>query len=72
MPKRGYPKPAAPSRSNRVGHRVPIPEQQAALARMRTLRAEGLSFRAIAERIAAEGVKVSHMGVKNALATTAP
>jgi putative DNA-invertase from lambdoid prophage Rac len=51
---------------------VPIPEQQAALARMRTLRAEGLSLRAIAERIAGEGVKISHMGVKNALAATAP
>jgi putative DNA-invertase from lambdoid prophage Rac len=46
---------------------VVIPEQQAALARMRTLRDEGLSYRAIAEQIAAEGGQISHMGVKKCL-----
>src|SRR5664279_3229808 len=52
------------------GHELlPDPEQQAALARMRALRAAGLSFRKIAEQIAAEGVKISHVGVKQALAT---
>jgi hypothetical protein len=35
---------------------------------MRALRDEGLSFRKIAEQIAADGVKISHVGVKQALA----
>jgi putative DNA-invertase from lambdoid prophage Rac len=51
------------------GHELlPDPTQQAALTRMRALRAEGLSYRKIAEQIAAEGVKISHVGVKQALA----
>jgi len=41
--------------------------EQAAIARMRALRAEGLSLRAIRDRLAAEGVKVSHVAVGNAL-----
>jgi putative DNA-invertase from lambdoid prophage Rac len=47
---------------------VPMPLEQAALARMRALRSEGLSFRKIAEQVAADGVQISHMGVKLALA----
>jgi putative DNA-invertase from lambdoid prophage Rac len=50
---------------------VAIPEQQATIAQMRTLRAEGLSYRAIAEKIAAAGGQISHMGVKKVLDATA-
>ena len=46
---------------------VPMPQEQAALARMRTLRSEGLSLRKIAKQISAEGTPISHMGVKLAL-----
>jgi putative DNA-invertase from lambdoid prophage Rac len=46
---------------------VPIPEQQAAIKRMRKLRATGASLRTIAETMRAEGVQISHVGVKNAL-----
>ena len=46
---------------------VPIPDQQAAIARMRALRADGLSLRAIRDRMAGEGVRLSHVAVDNAL-----
>jgi len=46
---------------------VPVPEQQAAIERMKVLRAEGLSLRAIAEAMKAGGVPISHVGVANAL-----
>jgi DNA invertase Pin-like site-specific DNA recombinase len=46
---------------------VPIPEQQAAIARMRELRAAGHSLRAIRDRMAQEGVRVSHVAVSHAL-----
>jgi DNA invertase Pin-like site-specific DNA recombinase len=49
------------------GELVPIPAQQAAIARMRALRAEGMGLMAIAEAMKAEGVRISHMGVKSAL-----
>jgi len=39
---------------------------------MRTLREAGLSLRAIRDRLAAEGVKVSHVAVSNALKTATP
>jgi hypothetical protein len=35
---------------------------------MQALRAEGAPLRVIAEQIQADGVKISHMGVKKALA----
>jgi len=54
------------------GGLAPIPEQQAAIARMRALRAEGLSLRAIRDRLATEGVRVSHVAVRNALRTVTP
>ena len=51
-----------------AGELVPIPEQQAAIRRMRKLRDQGLALRAIAEKMKAAGVSISHAGVKNALA----
>jgi putative DNA-invertase from lambdoid prophage Rac len=50
------------------GDLVPIPEQQAAIARMRVLRAEGVSLRTIAEQLTAAGTPISHMAVKKILA----
>jgi DNA invertase Pin-like site-specific DNA recombinase len=53
------------------GALVPVPRQQAAIARMQALRAEGKSFRAISEALRAEHrVKLSHVGVRHALAST--
>jgi putative DNA-invertase from lambdoid prophage Rac len=49
------------------GALVPIPEQQAAIRRMRKLRDQGLALRAIADQMKASGVSISHAGVKNAL-----
>jgi len=50
------------------GELVPVPEQQAAIRRMRKLRDQGLALRPIAERMRAAGVSISHAGVANALA----
>jgi DNA invertase Pin-like site-specific DNA recombinase len=47
---------------------VPMPQEQAALVRMRTLRNEGLSLRKIAELNSVDGTAISHQGVKLALA----
>jgi DNA invertase Pin-like site-specific DNA recombinase len=49
------------------GDLVPVEEQRVAIARMRKLRAKGLSLGAIRDRLAAEGVRVSHVAVSNAL-----
>lgn len=46
---------------------VPVPNQQEAIKRMRKLRAKGLSLRAISDKLAEAGVKVSHVAVGNAL-----
>jgi DNA invertase Pin-like site-specific DNA recombinase len=55
--------------SGREARLVPIPDQQAALATMRALAAEGASLRSIAAAVAERhGFKVSHMAVKAALA----
>ena len=51
-----------------AGELVAIPEQQAAIRRMRKLRDQGLALRTIAEKMKASGVSISHAGVKNALA----
>jgi len=51
---------------------VPSPDEQAAIKRMRALRAKGLSLRAIRDRLAAEGVRVSHVAVGNALRAGVP
>jgi putative DNA-invertase from lambdoid prophage Rac len=50
------------------GQLVPVPAQQDALTTMRALRDEGLSLRSVADRMAAAGVGISHVGVKKALA----
>ncbi len=51
-----------------AGALQPVPEQQAAIRRMRKLRDQGLSLRTISERMQASGVAISHAGVKKALA----
>jgi DNA invertase Pin-like site-specific DNA recombinase len=53
------------------GELVPMPELQASIRKMRRLRDQGLALRAIAERMKAAGVSISHAGVKNALAAAA-
>jgi DNA invertase Pin-like site-specific DNA recombinase len=55
-------------RVGNAGALVADPEQQAALARMRALRAEGTPLRKIAEEITADGVPISFAGVKKVLA----
>jgi hypothetical protein len=47
---------------------VAVPEQQQAITRMKRLRDRKMSLRAIADRMRAAGVRISHMGVKKALA----
>jgi putative DNA-invertase from lambdoid prophage Rac len=49
------------------GELVTDPAQQAAIQRMRTMRAEGIPLRAIAATLVAEGMQVSFRGVKNIL-----
>ena len=46
---------------------VQVPELQVAIARMKALRAEGASLRAIAEAMKQAGVTISHVGVQNVL-----
>jgi DNA invertase Pin-like site-specific DNA recombinase len=55
-------------RVGEAGELVPIPEQQAAIRQMRKLRDQGLALRAIAAKMKAADVSISHAGVKNALA----
>jgi putative DNA-invertase from lambdoid prophage Rac len=50
------------------GALIEVPEQQRAIQRIVELRCKGLSLRAISASIAADGVKLSHEGVKNVLA----
>jgi DNA invertase Pin-like site-specific DNA recombinase len=50
------------------GALIEVPDQQRAIHRIIELRRQGLSLRAISASIAAEGVKLSHEGVKNVLA----
>jgi putative DNA-invertase from lambdoid prophage Rac len=54
-------------RAGKDGELVPMPDQQAALVRMRRLRAEGAPFRVIAAKMVADGVQISHAGVKKVL-----
>jgi DNA invertase Pin-like site-specific DNA recombinase len=55
-------------RVGEAGELVPVPAQQKAIVRMRTLRAEGLAFRAIAARMKEAGFPVSHMTVRTCCA----
>jgi DNA invertase Pin-like site-specific DNA recombinase len=50
------------------GTLVPEAAQQRAVATIRALRAEGKSFRAIAQAVTASGVPISHVGVRLTLA----
>ena len=52
------------------GTLVEVLEQQHAIQRIVELRQKGLSLRAISASIAADGVKLSHEGVKNVLTAT--
>jgi hypothetical protein len=45
-----------------------VPEQQRAIRRMRQLKDKGLSLRQIASKLTADGMSISHMGVRKALA----
>ena len=58
-------------RVGEAGELVPIPEQQAAIRRMRKLRDQGLALRAIADQMKASGVSISHARVKNSLSPIA-
>lgn len=49
------------------GELVPEPAQQAAIRRIRKMRAEGLALRPIAEAMQASGVQITFMGVKKIL-----
>lgn len=49
------------------GQLVAEPEQQAALLKMRGLKATGMSLRRVADHMNSIGVRISHVGVKNAL-----
>jgi DNA invertase Pin-like site-specific DNA recombinase len=53
------------------GDLVEIPEQQRAIRRMRQLKSERLSLRQIATTLTADGMPISHMGVRKALAPVA-
>jgi DNA invertase Pin-like site-specific DNA recombinase len=50
------------------GALIEVPDQQRAIQRIIELRRKGLSLRAISASIAADGVQLSHEGVKNVLA----
>jgi len=50
------------------GALIELPERQRAIQRIVELRRKGLSLRAISASIVAEGVQLSHEGVKNVLA----
>ncbi|RWC91147.1 MAG: recombinase family protein [Mesorhizobium sp.] len=51
-----------------AGALVEVPSEQAAIKRIGSLRNKGLSYRAIAEALARDGIAVSHVAVKKILA----
>jgi putative DNA-invertase from lambdoid prophage Rac len=61
-------KPPFGFRVGEAGELVADPAQQTAIRRMRSMRAGGMPFRAIATALTAEGVQVSFAGVKKILA----
>ena len=54
-------------RTGEDGVLVQDEEQQAAIGKMRSLRESGLSYRAISDKMAEEGIRISHQGVKRAI-----
>jgi putative DNA-invertase from lambdoid prophage Rac len=54
-------------RVDQDGALVEVPEQQRAIRKMKTMRAKGASLRTIAETLTAAGIRISHVGVSNAL-----
>ena len=50
---------------------VPIPSQQKALRRIRTLHAAGMASRAISADLAQRGIKVSHVTITKIVASAA-
>jgi hypothetical protein len=64
---RRRPGPAPFGFSREDGVLVPDPVRQSAIQRMGRLRAKGVSLRAIAAKLKAAGIPISHMGVKKVL-----
>jgi putative DNA-invertase from lambdoid prophage Rac len=52
-----------------AGALIEVPDQQRAIQRIVELRRNGLSLRFISAAIAGEGIRLSHEGVKNVLAS---
>jgi putative DNA-invertase from lambdoid prophage Rac len=55
-------------RKGKYGELVAVPRQQAAIRKMQKLHASGASLRGISDALRADGIKISHVGVKNLLA----
>ena len=51
---------------------IAVPAQQAEIRQMRRMKDRGLSLREIATAMRSAGTKISHMTVKNALASSGP
>jgi hypothetical protein len=51
---------------------IAVPEQQAAIRQMRRMKDRGLSLREIAAAMRSAGIKISHMTVRNVLASNGP
>jgi len=58
-------------RQGEDGALIEIPEQQAAIEKMRRMRAKGVALRVIAEKMTAAGTPISHMGVSKVLRAAA-
>src|SRR5215472_9568502 len=71
---RSRPKGQAPFgwRRDETGGLVAVPEQQVAIRQMRRMKDRGLSLREIAAAMRSAGIKISHMTVKNVLASSGP
>ena len=71
---RSRPKGQAPFgwRRGEAGELVAVPQQQAAIRQMRRMKDRGLSLREIAAAMRSAGIKISHMTVRNVLASNGP
>jgi DNA invertase Pin-like site-specific DNA recombinase len=58
-------------RKGKYGELVAVPRQQAAIRKMQKLHASGASLRGISDAMRADGIKISHVCVKNMLAAAA-